>query len=115
MSTSAAGAFGWDVVAGSYKVRAHRAGCGGAESAVLTIPPPVTDLVLTINCEGIPVTSVGPAKVWVGVRNSDDVGTRVDLLAEVFADTSKIAEGRLTNVATGSSGFNNANRPGRDR
>lgn len=54
------------------------------------------------------MTSVGPAKIWVGLRNSDDVGTRVDLLAEVFADTSKVAEGRVNNVATGRSGFNNA-------
>ncbi len=54
--TSADGLFGWDVVAGYYKVRAEKVGCsapgGGAfvETGVLTIPPPVTDLALVLDC-----------------------------------------------------------------
>jgi hypothetical protein len=56
--TDAEGHFGWDVVAGFYKVRAERAGCvdpadpaqAFVESAVLTIPPPVTDLDLRLDC-----------------------------------------------------------------
>jgi hypothetical protein len=56
--TSADGRFGWDVVAGYYKVRATKDGCVSnanrassfAESAVLTIPPPVTDLDLRLYC-----------------------------------------------------------------
>jgi hypothetical protein len=57
-SSDFAGHFGWDVIAGYYKVRAQKAGCfspsnpGQAfvDSAVLTIPPPVTDLDLRLNC-----------------------------------------------------------------
>ena len=57
-TTPSDGSFHWDVVAGYYKVRAQKDGCTGspdrsvayAETAVLTIPPPVTDLVLTLDC-----------------------------------------------------------------
>ncbi|MCC6180120.1 MAG: carboxypeptidase regulatory-like domain-containing protein [Chloroflexi bacterium] len=55
-TTDAAGHFGWDVIAGFYKVRAEKVGCGPAvESAVLTIPPPVTDLDLRLACPEPPV------------------------------------------------------------
>lgn len=47
--TDGTGHFGWDVIAGYYRVRAERAGCQ-TESAVLTIPPPVTDLDLRLDC-----------------------------------------------------------------
>lgn len=56
-TTNATGHFGWDVVAGYYKVRAQMAGCtapgGGSsfvETSVLTIPPPVTNLALQLEC-----------------------------------------------------------------
>jgi len=58
--TRAGGLFGWDVVPGFYKVRAEKAGCTGldgrgfAETGVLTIPPPVTDLELVLTCSGTP-------------------------------------------------------------
>jgi hypothetical protein len=63
--TDAEGHFGWDVVAGFYLVRAERAGCvapgdptrGYVETDVLTIPPPVTDLDLRLDCDGTPATS----------------------------------------------------------
>jgi hypothetical protein len=48
-TTDGAGRYRWDVIAGYYKVRAEQAGCT-SESDVLTIPPPVTDLVLELAC-----------------------------------------------------------------
>jgi nidogen-like len=56
--TDATGHFGWDVVAGYYKVRASKDGCVSnadrsqafAESHVMTIPPPVTDLDIRLYC-----------------------------------------------------------------
>jgi Concanavalin A-like lectin/glucanases superfamily len=60
--TDAGGHFGWDVVPGFYKVRAEKAGCsalnGGpfVETDVLTIPPPVTDLALVLDCGAAPTT-----------------------------------------------------------
>lgn len=50
------------------------------------------------------------AKAWVGLKNSDDVGLRLDLQAEVSlnSDSNKIGTGHLDSVPSGSSGFNNA-------
>ena len=52
--------------------------------------------------------SSGAAKAWVGLKNSDDVGTKFDLLAEVFNNGELVALGQLNDVPGGSSGFNNA-------
>jgi len=52
--TDADGFFHWDVIAGFYKVRAEKAGCTSAETAVLTIPPPALNLELRLNCSGGP-------------------------------------------------------------
>lgn len=52
--TSATGTFGWDVVAGFYRVQASRTGCTTATTDALTIPPPVTDLRLVLTCAGAP-------------------------------------------------------------
>lgn len=51
---------------------------------------------------------IGPAKAWVGLKSSDDVGLRVDVLAEIFRNDALIARGQLDDQSTGSSGFNNA-------
>jgi hypothetical protein len=42
------------------------------------------------------------------VKNSDDVGTNFDLLAEVFRNGVLIGSGEVDNVSGGGSGFNNA-------
>ena len=58
---------------------------------------------------GNPLSSLGPANVWVGLKNSDDVGIRFDLRAEVYRNgTQLVGSGEATSVAGGSSGFNNA-------
>src|SRR3989344_5859207 len=55
-------------------------------------------------------TSLSPANIWIGLKNSDDVGTRFDLKAEVYKNgTELVSSGQLDNVWGGSSGFNNAN------
>jgi len=54
------------------------------------------------------LTALGAAKVWVGLKNSDDVGTKFDLLAEVLRNGSVVGSGEVDDVAGGSSGFNNA-------
>ena len=46
--------------------------------------------------------------MWIGLKNSDDVGTKFDLLAEVLKNGSVVGSGQLNNVPGGSSGFNNA-------
>jgi hypothetical protein len=62
--TDAGGHYGWDVLAGFYKVRAEKAGCADpadatksyVESGVLDIPPEVTNLDLVLSC---PVSESG--------------------------------------------------------
>ncbi|HEU4410430.1 MAG TPA: nidogen-like domain-containing protein [Polyangiaceae bacterium] len=60
--SDAQGHYGWDVIAGYYIVRAQKEGClaldGGpfVESHVLTIPPPVTDLDLVLDCPDADLT-----------------------------------------------------------
>ncbi len=54
------------------------------------------------------LSALSPAKIWVGLKNSDGVGLRLDLLAEVFIDGTTVGQGELDNVGGGSSGFNNA-------
>jgi hypothetical protein len=54
------------------------------------------------------LTALSTANVWIGLRNSDDVGTDFDLLAEVLKNNTLIGSGQLNNVPGGSSGFNNA-------
>lgn len=56
----------------------------------------------------IQLAGLSPAKVWLGLKNSDDVGTNFDLKAEVFVGTSKVGDGQANNVSGGSSGFNRA-------
>jgi len=54
------------------------------------------------------LTAIGPANVWIGLKSSDDVGTRFDLLVEVFKDGTLVGSGQVSSVPGGSSGFNNA-------
>jgi hypothetical protein len=60
-TADSAGQFGWDVMAGFYKVRAAKAGCfsptnpGQAfvETAVMQFPPPAANLELVLSCNWV--------------------------------------------------------------
>jgi Bacterial Ig domain len=54
------------------------------------------------------LSSLSPAKLWIGLKNSDAVGLHLDLKAEVLLNGTKLGEGQRNNVSSGSSGFNNA-------
>lgn len=54
------------------------------------------------------LTALGPAQAWLGLKNSDDVGTKFDLRAEVSRNGVVIGSGQFDGVSGGSSGFNNA-------
>ena len=76
-----------------------------SESDVSTRGFPTT-LTIAKTCNQL--TALGPAQAWVGLKNSDDVGTRFDLRAEVSRNGVVIGSGQLDGVSGGSSGFNNA-------
>ncbi|MBB5076355.1 SdrD B-like domain-containing protein [Nonomuraea endophytica] len=54
------------------------------------------------------LTALGSPRIWIGLKNSDDVGVKFDLLAEVYRDSTLVASGQLNSFGGGSSGFNNA-------
>lgn len=54
------------------------------------------------------LTTLAPVGIWVGLKNSDDVGVKFDLLAEAYKDGVLVSSGQLNSFAGGSSGFNNA-------
>ena len=56
----------------------------------------------------IDVLGLGSAKVWIGLKNSDAVGLRLDVRAEVLLNGVVVGSGEVLNVSAGSSGFNNA-------
>jgi uncharacterized repeat protein (TIGR01451 family) len=62
----------------------------------------------TFTVTGPQVSALGSAQVWVGLKNSDDVGTKFDLLAEVLRNGVVVGSGQINDVPGGSSGFNNA-------
>ncbi len=54
------------------------------------------------------ISAISPAGIWVGLKNSDDIGVKFDLKAEAFKGNTLIASGQLDSFVGGSSGFNNA-------
>jgi hypothetical protein len=76
--SEADGHFGWDVIAGFYKVRVEKPGChlpgdtGNPfrETGVMTIPPPVTNLDLRLQCDPPATPAAGPPPSRVRPRVS---------------------------------------------
>jgi hypothetical protein len=83
-TTDAEGHFGWDVLAGYYKVAASdgAAGCDTQESGVLTIPPPVEDLSLTLECAKEPTLDTAAVELSSSAPTSD-YGSPVTFTATV--------------------------------
>jgi hypothetical protein len=65
------------------------------------------EVVVTVNLAGV-LTELGPARIWVGLKKSDDVGIKFDFLVEVYRNAELIGSGQLDSAPGGSSGFNNA-------
>jgi hypothetical protein len=55
--TRSTGEFGWDVLGGIYAVTASREGCASQTTPMFTVPPPVTELALTLTCTTPPTLS----------------------------------------------------------
>jgi hypothetical protein len=54
------------------------------------------------------LATLAPADIWLGLKNSDDVGTKFDLRVEVLKNGTVVGSGQTDSVAGGGSGFNNA-------
>jgi Nidogen-like len=101
-TTDANGHFGWDVIAGFYRVRAARAGCVSptdptqpyVDSAVLSVPPAVTNLVLTLNCntDSTPPTTTASASSQPDTAGWNNSDVTVALLATDDPGGSGVAQ-----------------------
>ena len=63
------------------------------------------------------LTALGDAEVWVGLKNSDDAGLRLDLRADVLVSGALVGQGQVDNVAafTPGSAPSDINRLARQR
>ena len=52
--------------------------------------------------------TLGDAKLWIGLKNTDAVGLRLDLRAEVLLNGVVVGSGDRPDVSAGGDGFNNA-------
>lgn len=109
-TTNNQGLFGWDVIAGFYKVRAEKQGCTApapneaqsfVETPVLTIPPPVTDLELVLDC-GAPVFAVCDVNQDGAVSRADIsiISSRLRSVVEPGTSGDINGDGRITTQDT---------------
>lgn len=81
----------------------------GATHATVTVIAPTPSPTPTATPTPRQITSLNPAKVWVGLQNSNGNGIRYDLKAEAYKNGVLISSGELDSVDSGGTGFNNAN------
>jgi hypothetical protein len=102
--TAADGSFGWDVVAGYYVVTAQKTGCVSAadhgnpvaSSAVMQIPPPVTNLDIRLYCGGEIVTPPAPGPGTGGSANTPKPATATSVPPVVTGAASGAGPGGAT-------------------
>jgi hypothetical protein len=90
---------GAPTAAGSFNVTLSATNTFGAtdtDSLTIVIPSPGTTV------------ATSSASLWIGLKNSDDVGTKFDVLVAVLKNGNVVGTGQLNAVTGGSSGFNNA-------
>ena len=108
--TDAGGHFGWDVLSGTYRVRAEQAGCVSPTdpaqpfvlSAVLTVPPAITDLDLRLSCSVADSTPpVATAIATPGANASGWNNAAVQVALAATDETGGSGVKQLTYSATG--------------
>ncbi|HTW41447.1 MAG TPA: IPT/TIG domain-containing protein [Solirubrobacteraceae bacterium] len=86
-TTGAEGLFGWDVLAGYYQITASKEGCESQSTPVLTVPPPVTGLSLTLSCASPPALKATTTTLSSSASESP-YGAPVKLTAKVEGGSS---------------------------
>jgi DNA/RNA endonuclease G (NUC1) len=92
----------------SWTPTAAQAGTNHTFSVSVTDGQNPTASSITVTVQLKPLTSLGPAQVWLGVKTGGDAGTKFDLLAEIFRNGVAIGSGQLNDVDSGAVNFNNA-------
>jgi hypothetical protein len=71
----------------SWSFAGSEPGCNGG-------PPPCRP-VLVVNYAQHLVTALEPSRLWIGLKNSDDQGTRFDMRTEVYVNDALVSEGLI--------------------
>jgi len=61
--------------------------------------PPTSNRVWILDLQETAIVDVAPAALWVGLKNSDDQGTRFDLRAQLYLNDTLLTEGTTRCVA----------------
>ena len=64
-TSTSAGEFGWDTIAGYYEVEAKKEGCGTVTTPAFFVPPPQTNLTLKLHCL-LKVETSSLRRLWWG-------------------------------------------------
>ncbi len=82
-TTATDGSFGWDTLAGTYDVTAAASGCtSGQLSQPVTVPPPATNLNISLSCAAPPSRSTTSTQLNTSA-NPVDLGSPLTLTADV--------------------------------
>lgn len=95
-SSDANGHFGWDVIAGFYKIRAEKAGCvsptdatqTSVETSLLEVPPEATDLVLTLDCPATPTPTASSTATATNTTTATPTATDTPLPTDTATPTA---------------------------
>ena len=87
--TDQTGRFGWDLVAGFYRIRAAAPGCvdpadptrAFIETAVFAVPPQIIDLDLRLSCDTLPPTTVASVTPGANANGWNNAAVTVTLTA----------------------------------
>ncbi len=99
-TTSTGGEFDWDATAGTYQIEATAKGCNAPGNPFqpsvvtqpFTLPPPVTGLVLTLECPG----SIAPSPVVTSLTEESGPttgGTQLDIIGSGLAAATGVSFG----------------------
>jgi hypothetical protein len=80
--TDVFGQFGWDVLPGFYQVTASKPGCRSAKTTLLSVPPPVFGLSLTMSCPHLHYAPSAVTLAFAGERSRHGVRS-LQVLARV--------------------------------
>jgi parallel beta-helix repeat protein len=123
--TRLGGQFGWDVVPGYYKVRANKEGCvkpglpgqSYVDTYIMEIPPPVTDLVLQLDCGSPSFTDVHTEDYFynavtylaaIGVLGGYDTAEQCPTGAPCFLPYNNVTRGQAAKIIANAVGLNDA-------
>ncbi len=100
--TLADGSYGWNVVAGTYRVQVSKPGCAPATSPQVTVPPPVTTLNVGLTCpdtdgDGLPDWRESNTGTFVSPTDTGSDPSNPNTSGDGYTDGQHVALGKDPN------------------